>query len=132
MLKCALNVRDLALPEQVHIEIVAHDPDWLARFSVQKSLIKSALGDLVLSIDHVGSTAVEGLAAKPIIDIDLIVENPEDEASYLLALEALGYELTIREPSWYQHRMLKLHHPMVNLHVFGKDCPEYYRHLHTP
>ncbi|HHR3935051.1 MULTISPECIES: GrpB family protein [Gammaproteobacteria] len=82
--------------------------------------------------DHVGSTAVEGLAAKPIIDIDLIVENPEDEASYLLALEALGYELTIREPSWYQHRMLKLHHPMVNLHVFGKDCPEYYRHLHTP
>lgn len=116
-------------PEQVHIEIVAHDPDWFARFSIQKSLIKSALGDLVLSIDHVGSTAVEGLAAKPIIDIDLIVENSEDEASYIPALEALGYELTIREPSWYKHRMLKLYHPMVNLHVFGKDCPEYYRHL---
>lgn len=116
-------------PEQVQIEVVAHDPDWSARFGVQKELIQKILGDVALSIDHVGSTAVVGLAAKPIIDIDLIVENPEDEASYIPALETLGYELTIREPSWYQHRMLKLHYPMVNLHVFGKDSPEHHRHL---
>lgn len=116
-------------PEQVQIEVVAHDTDWFARFGVQKELIQKVLGDIVLSIDHVGSTAVEGLAAKPIIDIDLIIENPEDEVSYIPALETLGYELTIREPSWYQHRMLKLHYPMVNLHVFGKDSPEHHRHL---
>ncbi|WP_077928318.1 GrpB family protein [Wohlfahrtiimonas populi] len=118
-----------AKPEQVHIEVVAHDPDWFARFGVQKESIQKVLGDLALSIDHVGSTAVIGLAAKPIIDIDLIVENPENEASYVPTLESLGYELTIREPSWYQHRMLKLHDPMVNLHVFGKNCPEHHRHL---
>lgn len=118
-----------AKPEQVHIEVVAHDPDWFARFGVQKESIQKVLGDLALSIDHVGSTAVIGLAAKPIIDIDLIVENPENEASYVPTLESIGYELTIREPSWYQHRMLKLHDPMVNLHVFGKNCPEHHRHL---
>lgn len=116
-------------PELVQIEVVAHNPDWFARFGVQKELIQKALGDLALSIDHVGSTAVAGLAAKPIIDIDLIVEEPENEASYISKLEILGYELTIREPSWYQHRMLKLNHPMVNLHVFGKNCPEHHRHL---
>lgn len=116
-------------PEQVQIEVVAHDTDWFARFGVQKEQIQKVLCDVALSIDHVGSTAVEGLAAKPIIDIDLIIENPEDEISYIPALETLGYELTIREPSWYQHRMLKLHYPMVNLHVFGKDCPEHHRHL---
>ncbi|MGL4674745.1 MAG: GrpB family protein, partial [Wohlfahrtiimonas sp.] len=60
-------------PEQVHIEVVAHDPDWFARFGVQKELIQKVLGDIALSIEHVGSTAVIGLAAKPIIDIDLII-----------------------------------------------------------
>ena len=107
-------------PAQIHIEIVPHNPNWLIQFNEQKSLIQNALSDIALSIEHIGSTAVAGLAAKPIIDIDLIIENPKDESSYIPQLEALGYELIIREPSWYQHRMLKLSNPMVNLHVFGK------------
>ncbi|MGC6599959.1 GrpB family protein, partial [Escherichia coli] len=86
----------------------------LIQFNEQKSLIQNALSDIALSIEHIGSTAVAGLAAKPIIDIDLIIENPKDESSYIPQLEALGYELIIREPSWYQHRMLKLSNPMVN------------------
>ncbi len=116
-------------PAQIHIEIVLHNPNWLIQFNEQKSLIQNALSDIALSIEHIGSTAVAGLAAKPIIDIDLIIENPKDESSYIPQLEALGYELIIREPSWYQHRMLKLSNPMVNLHVFGKNCPEHWRHL---
>ena len=44
------------------------------------------------------------------------------------ALEALGYELRVREPSWHQHRCLQLASPRVNLHVFGPDCPEAIRH----
>lgn len=68
-------------------------------------------------------------AAKPIIDIDLAVADPGDEASYLPALEALGYVHWLTEPDWHQHRLLKqLGEPRVHLHVFGPDCPELVRH----
>ncbi len=82
-------------PAQIHIEIVPHNPNWLIQFNEQKLLIQNALSDLALSIDHIGSTAVAGLAAKPIIDIDLIIGNSEDESSYVPQLEALGYELIV-------------------------------------
>ena len=59
-----------------------------------------------MSVEHVGSTAVPGLAAKPIIDIDLAVADPADESSWLPPLEAAGFELVIREPWWHEHRAL--------------------------
>lgn len=74
-----------------------------------------------------GDSKVKGKPAK--VDIDLIVENPANEMSYIPELETLGYELIIREPSWYQHRMLKLYYPQVNLHIFAPNCLEYWRHL---
>jgi GrpB-like predicted nucleotidyltransferase (UPF0157 family) len=77
------------------------------------------LGERVLRLEHVGSTSVPGLVAKPIIDILLVVADPADEAAYLPALERAGYVLRIREPDWYQHRVLKRGDPAVNLHVFG-------------
>lgn len=83
----------------------------------------------MLEIEHVGSTAVPDLPAKPVIDIDLIVPDPEREEQYVPALQALGYDLTIRERSWYQHRMLRREEPRVNLHVFGPACPEHARHV---
>jgi GrpB-like predicted nucleotidyltransferase (UPF0157 family) len=82
-----------------------------------------------LRIDHTGSTAVPGLAAKPVIDMDLTVQDPADEETYVNALEKLGYQLIIREPDWHQHRCLRLDVPRVNLHVFGPDCRENTRHL---
>ena len=60
--------------------------------------IRDALGDAVLDLEHVGSTSVPGLAAKPIIDIDLTVADNRDEAAYVPRLEAAGFELRIREP----------------------------------
>lgn len=69
-----------------------------------------------------------GLAAKNIIDIDLTVADPADEGSYVPLLESIGYVLTIREPSFHQHRCLVLSEPKVNLHVYGPDCPESIRH----
>lgn len=62
---------------------------------MNKIVNSDALSNLALSIDHIGSTAVAGLAAKPIIDIDLIIGNSEDESSYVPQLEALGYELIV-------------------------------------
>lgn len=83
-----------------------------------------ALGDEARLIEHVGSTSVPGLAAKPIIDVVLAVVDSSAEAAYLPQLEAAGYEMKLREPDWYQHRLLTRTEPAVNLHVFSEGCEE--------
>jgi GrpB-like predicted nucleotidyltransferase (UPF0157 family) len=87
------------------------------------------LGDRVLLIEHVGSTSVPGLAAKPRIDMLLVVPNSADESTYVPALEAAGYVLAIREPDWYEHRVFKGPDMDINLHVFSPGCPEIDRML---
>jgi GrpB-like predicted nucleotidyltransferase (UPF0157 family) len=116
-------------PPEETIEVVAYDLDWPATFGRLAGAIAAALGAAALRIDHIGSTAVLGLAAKPVIDMDLTVKNPSDEKIYVPALEEIGYDLVIREPAWHQHRCLRLDIPRVNLHVSGPDCPENIRHL---
>ena len=87
------------------------------------------LGERVVQLEHIGSTSVPGLAAKPIIDILLVVADPADEPAWLPDLEAAGYRLVIREPDWYQHRCLKGPDTNVNLHVYPPGCPEIERNL---
>jgi GrpB-like predicted nucleotidyltransferase (UPF0157 family) len=111
------------------IAISAYDPDWPARYAREETRIRAALGMRVLAVEHVGSTAVPGLAAKNRIDIDLIVADPANEDDYVPALASVGYTLRTREPSWYQHRCLWTDDHDVNLHVFGPDCDEHLRHL---
>ena len=82
-----------------------------------------------LQIEHAGSTAVPGLAAKPVIDVILVVADSADEPAYVPELEAAGYRLCIREPHWYEHRMFKGPDTDINLHVFGQSCPEIARML---
>lgn len=118
----------LGPPKPTVVEIKPYDPEWPARFAALADDIRAALGATALDVEHVGSTSVPGLAAKDIVDIDLTVPDSADEPSYVPALEAIGYVLTIREPSWHQHRCLTLPTPRVNLHVFGPDCPETIRH----
>ena len=100
------------------IQIVDYQSNWPELFQKEANNIGQILGNLVITLDHVGSTAVPGLAAKPIIDIDLSVANSADEPSYLPLLEAAGYRLIIREPDWQQHRMLKGPDIDINLHVW--------------
>ena len=78
----------------------------------------------MLLLEHVGSTSVPGLSAKPIIDIVMAVADSSDEASYVKQLEERGYTLRIREPDWYEHRLLKPPEVPGNLHVFSAGCPE--------
>ncbi len=106
------------------VDIVAYVPEWPARYRTLAADVAGALGAAVLDIEHVGSTAVEGLAAKDVIDIDLTIADPREEDSYVPALETLGYVLTVREPSFHEHRVLRLASPRANLHVFGPECPE--------
>jgi GrpB-like predicted nucleotidyltransferase (UPF0157 family) len=111
------------------IVIEDYDPGWADRFTTASSLLNQVLGDLIIRIEHVGSTSVPGLAAKPVIDIDLLIEDAEPESRYLPALEEGGYRLVLREPWWYGHRMLVSPAEDVNLHVWPRDAPEPIRHL---
>lgn len=119
----------LGKPKVEDIQVELYNPGWASLFESLKEQIRFALAGRVRAIEHVGSTAVPGLPAKPVIDIDVVVDDPEDEDAYVPALTEIGYALTVRERSWYQHRMLRHDSPRVNLHVFAPDCPEHIRHL---
>jgi len=106
------------------VALVDYDDEWPALYRREADRITAALGDRVVRIEHVGSTSVPGLLAKPIIDITLVVADSADEAAYLPALRAAGYRLVIREPDWYEHRCLKGPDTNVNLHVYSVGCPE--------
>jgi GrpB-like predicted nucleotidyltransferase (UPF0157 family) len=111
------------------VELTAADPAWPAHFEEQAARIRAALGRIVVQLEHAGSTSVPGLSAKPIIDIVLAVPDSADERAYVPPLEAAGYRLAIREPDWYEHRLLKGTGPSVNLHVFSAGSPEIVRML---
>src|SRR5215831_2088832 len=111
------------------ITIADYDSHWPALFSREDSRIRQALGERVLSIEHVGSTSVPGLAAKPKIDIMLVIKNSADEQAYVPVLEAAGYVLRLREPDWHEHRLFKGPDTEVNLHCFSQGCPEIQRML---
>jgi GrpB-like predicted nucleotidyltransferase (UPF0157 family) len=111
------------------IEIADYDPTWPALFAREATRIRSVLVDRLLAIEHVGSTSVPGLAAKPRIDLLLVVANSADEAVYVPALEAAGYVLRIREPNWHDHRLLHGPDTEINAHVFSRGCPEITRML---
>ena len=91
--------------------------------------IRATLGERVLMLEHVGSTAVPGLAAKPIIDMILAVADSCDERDYVPAMESAGYVLHIREPEWHQHRLFKGPDTNINLHAYSFGCPELDRML---
>jgi GrpB-like predicted nucleotidyltransferase (UPF0157 family) len=106
------------------VTLVEYDPRWPALFAGEAARIRGALGERALLVEHVGSTSVPGLVAKPIVDVVLAVADSSDEAGYVPALEGAGYVLRIREPEWHQHRMLRGRDPEVNLHVFTIGSPE--------
>ena len=111
-------------PLNGQIELVDYDPAWPVLWEREAARIRSLLEDRVVRLEHVGSTSVPGLAAKPIIDMALEVPDPAAEADYVPALEAAGYTLTIREADWFEHRLFKGPDTNVNLHVFPTGCEE--------
>lgn len=106
------------------IHIVDYDPEWPRLFEREAKRVQDTLGNRVLLIEHVGSTSVPGLAAKPIIDMILAVADSADEPAYVPAMESAGYVLHIREPEWHQHRLFKGPDTNINLHVYSFGCPE--------
>ena len=115
--------------EKREIRIVDYDADWPKKFETNAGAIAGALGGSALRIEHIGSTSVPGLAAKPVIDILVVVADSADESAYLPRLEAAGYVLRVREPDWNEHRMFRTPEMDVHIHVYSAGCPEVERNL---
>ncbi len=116
-------------PLNATIDLEPYNPRWPSLYATPQEQIRDALGAKALMIEHVGSASVAGLSAKPIIDIVLVVPNSADEDGCVPPLERLGYVLRIREPDWFQHRLLKTCGIDGNVHVFSQGCEEIDRML---
>ena len=116
-------------PHNAPITLAAYDSDWPRLFGREADRLRSVLGQEALRIEHVGSTSVPDLTAKPIVDILLVVPDSADEPRYLPQLEAAGYVLRIREPEWFEHRMFTGPDTPIHLHVFGSGAAEVERLL---
>ncbi|MDY0828763.1 GrpB family protein [Microbacterium sp. BG28] len=106
-------------PEPVTVGIHDHDPSWPAAFADHRDRIRLALAGRHVDIAHIGSTSVPGLAAKPIIDILVTVDDITAEEDYLDALLGAGYELRVREAG---HRMVRTPERDVHVHVYEHDA----------
>lgn len=94
----------LGEPIRDPVVVVDYDGSWPARFEESKASLESALGPVASRVDHIGSTAVPGLSAKPVIDVQVSVADIEDESAYRQPLENLGYMLRFRSP---EHRFFR-------------------------
>jgi GrpB-like predicted nucleotidyltransferase (UPF0157 family) len=106
--------------EPVTITVVEYDARWPAMFEELALRIREALGPAALGVEHIGSTAVPGLAAKPIIDVLLTVAEVQDEQGYVPSLAEAGLQLRVREPG---HRMLRTPQRTAHVHVYEPDAP---------
>lgn len=114
------ELKPLAAP----IVVIDYDPEWPRLFEREAARIRAILGARVRLLEHAGSTSVPDLPAKPVIDMVLAVPDSSDERTYVTELEAAGYVLRIREPHWFEHRVLKGPDTNVNVHVFTVGCEE--------
>ena len=110
------------VPHNATIHLADYDPLWPALFEREAARVRGTVGAAALRLEHVGSTSVPGLAAKPLIDMVLVVPDSSEEDAYAPALETAGYVLRIREPGWYEHRLFKGPDTNVNLHTFSDGC----------
>ncbi|MEV3854184.1 GrpB family protein [Streptomyces sp. NPDC050095] len=131
-----IEAAHVAAPPRLNgrVTLREYDPRWPVVFDREAARMRELLGHVEHRIEHVGSTSVPGLPAKPVIDVLLIVPDAGDEASYVPALEELGYTLVIREPEWYEHRLLRKYDldpssESANLHVLPEGCEEAVRML---
>lgn len=111
------------------IYLEAYNKEWQQWFNLEKARIISILKDKALMVEHIGSTSVPGLCAKPIIDILLVVKDSADESGYVPDLQKAGYTLRIYEPEFEHHHMFKGIDRDINLHVFSKGSKEIDKYL---
>ena len=114
------------------VTVLPYDSAWKSAFEAIKKEIEGAAGDLILGIEHVGSTSVEGMSAKPCIDLDVVIRDASVLEAVIARLAAIGYihegDLGIpgREAFKYTDKPhLQTHH----LYVCPRDSRELHRHI---
>ena len=111
------------------VVVIPYDEAWKLAFEKIKDEIKEAIGDLIIGIEHIGSTSVEGMSAKPCIDIDVIIEDYSVFQAVVSRLKTIGYihegDLGIKNREAFKYsgkEHLQKHHLYV--------CPKYSEELH--
>ncbi len=112
--------------------VLPYDPKWYDEFQKIKSYLEKALENSILEIEHVGSTSVEGLYAKPIIDIDIVIESYDKFEDVKFRLKSIGYyhegDLGIKDReafAYNQKNEFMTHH----LYVCPRNSEELKRHI---
>ena len=106
--------------EALRLELHEHDERWADTYLEHRRRIQDALAAVDVDVEHIGSTSVPGLAAKPVVDVVVTVDDITAEEDYLDALLAAGYELRVREP---RHRLVRTPARDVHVHVYGRGDP---------
>jgi len=115
--------------EKRAIEIVHYDDSWPIKYAEHENKIREALGESIINIEHIGSTSVPHLSAKPIIDILLVVKDSSKEDEYINKMESAGYQLRVREPDFHEHRMFRTVDRDVHIHILSSGSTEIERYI---
>ena len=114
------------------VVVLPYDRTWKFAFEEIKREIEGAIGDLIIGVEHVGSTSVEGLSAKPIIDIDVVIKDYSTFDAVISKLEAIGYihegNLGIKDREAFKYSD-KPHLQQHHLYVCPQQSEELYRHI---
>ncbi|WP_209008818.1 GrpB family protein [Pseudovibrio japonicus] len=116
-------------PEKREIKIERYNPRWPEIYEVHKEKVSKAFSGIEHRTEHIGSTSVNGLAAKPIVDMLVVISDPGNEKLYREAMENQGYQLRVREPDFDEHRMFRTFEQDVHIHVFPEGSKEVERYL---
>lgn len=107
-------------PEKLQVHLHSADERWPEMFAEHRARILAALAGSEVEVEHIGSTSVPGLAAKPIVDIVVAVDDITAEEDYLDPLLNAGYELRVREP---RHRLVRTPARDVHVHLYERGDP---------
>ena len=114
------------------VVVLPYDVAWQSAFEKIKGEIEETIGNLILGIEHVGSTSVKGMSAKPCIDIDVIIKDYSAFAAVVDGLKAIGYihegDLGIKDREAFKY-LDKEHLQMHHLYVCPKYSEEFHRHI---
>jgi GrpB-like predicted nucleotidyltransferase (UPF0157 family) len=120
-----MGFRLIGGPEGGRVRLSPYRPEWAERFAAERERIAAALGPAAERIEHIGSTSVPGLDAKPIVDILVAVADPADPA-LCSAFESAGYGLRVDEQ---RHRMFRTPERDVHVHLWVAGSEDVTRHL---
>ncbi|MCM3745859.1 GrpB family protein [Paenibacillus pasadenensis] len=109
------------------VKLVDYDPQWAVQFELERAILQEILGNKAVAIEHIGSTSVQGLAAKPIIDIALAVKNLTEADAFIVPLQSFDYEYVPKEdfPARRFFRKGEWRKGTHHLHIYEEGSEEW-------